>query len=332
MGYNLKKMSKATILLPNYNNGLYLTQCLESIQTQTFTDFKILIIDDGSTDNSIDIIKNFNDNRIKLIQKDNNSGIIETLNIGLSNIDSEYIIRMDGDDLIHPERIERLINFMDNNKSFGACGSGIKHFGLSDDEIIYESNPKINKANLVFRHSIGHASSIYRNSVIKKNNIRYSNGFNYLEDYKFFYDLNKVTETTSLADLLYFYRREEYNNYKNIDIKKIGFLKIYKEILTSLEFDDVEKSALIHYEISHYTSLNHSKKTYKNHLKNLICKNDVHHIFPHKEYKKVIQQAKNKLFYKLTEQSKLSFPEGLDYFIKSPKKLYYFIRVMMSKK
>jgi glycosyltransferase involved in cell wall biosynthesis len=325
-------MSKATILLPNYNNGLYLIDCLESIQSQTFSDFKILIIDDGSTDNSIDIIKNFNDSRIKLIQKDNNSGIIDTLNIGLSNIDSEYIIRMDGDDLMHSERIERLIHFMDNNQSFGACGSGIKHFGLSDDEIIYESNPKTNKANLVFRHSIGHASSIYRTSVIQKNNIRYSNGFNYLEDYKFFYDLSKVTQMTSLSDLLYFYRREEYNNYKNIDIKKIGFLKMYKEILTSLGFDDVEKSAMIHYEISHHTSLNYSIKTYKNHLKSLIYKNNLYNIFPHKEYKKVIHQANNKLFYKLTEQSKLSLPEGLDYFIKSPKKLYYFIRVMMSRK
>ena len=143
-------MRDVTLLIPNYNNALYIEACLESIQKQTYRDFKILIVDDGSTDNSVDLIEQFPDDRIELIKKTPNSGIIDTLNIGLDAITSKYMIRMDGDDLMRNDRIEKLVEFMDSHPEYGVCGSAIQEFGLSDKKLFYEVNPSINNANLIF--------------------------------------------------------------------------------------------------------------------------------------------------------------------------------------
>ena len=88
-----------------------------------------------------------------------------------------------------------------------------KTFGMRASENRSENaGGKLTLSNLIFGHSIGHASVIYRTNVLLDNNIQYSNGYNYIEDYKIFLDLDKVTTMTSIPDILYYYRREEYNN------------------------------------------------------------------------------------------------------------------------
>ena len=84
-------MHLISVLLPNYNNASYLKEAIDSILNQTFQDFELLIVDDGSSDNSIEIIRSYSDSRIKLIEKSSNSGIVDTLNIGLDNIHSKYM-------------------------------------------------------------------------------------------------------------------------------------------------------------------------------------------------------------------------------------------------
>ena len=315
---------KVTILMPNYNNAPYLDDCLESIKKQTYKDFRLLIVDDKSTDNSVEIINNFSDDRISVILKEKNSGIVDTLNRGLQEINTQYIVRMDGDDLMHPQRLEKLVSFMDENPSIGVCGSGIEHFGISKEKISYPADYKLNQASLIFIHSIGHASVIYRTEVLKNNNITYTNGYQYMEDYRIFYDLSKVTRMTSIPEMLYYYRREEYNNYRHQEVIKRGFVKVYEEILADLHFDDPKSAALLHYEILKNQKLTFNKKVYFEHLKRIEEKNKKYNLFPEEELKKVLDQKREVLFYWLTDQKKLSILEAMSYFIKSPKKIYYY--------
>ena len=317
---------KATILIPNYNNASFLIECLTSIKEQTYTDFNILIIDDASTDNSVNIITEFDDFRITLIKKSKNSGIIDSLNIGLEAIDSEYIIRMDGDDIMHKDRVKKLISFMDKNEDIGVCGSGIQHFGISNDTIIYEQSPIQNHTNLIFGHSVGHASVILRTTIIKNNNITYSKGYTYIEDYKLFYDLSQVTKMTSIPDILYYYRREEYNNFKHEDIKKIGYKKIYSEILSKLEFKNLGKSSEIHYQLYHNTKITLPIKSLIAHLK-LIKKQNLNlKLYDSELVFDILKQIKSKLFYRLADQNKTTFLSLLKYQYISLDKLYYHFR------
>ncbi|SVC41049.1 uncharacterized protein METZ01_LOCUS293903, partial [marine metagenome] len=104
-----------TVLMPVYNGAKYLNEAIDSILNQTFQNFEFIIIDDGSTDDSVKIIKSYDDNRIRLVENRNNLGQSETLNKGLSLTRGKYIARMDQDDISMPERLKKQFEFMENN-------------------------------------------------------------------------------------------------------------------------------------------------------------------------------------------------------------------------
>jgi glycosyltransferase involved in cell wall biosynthesis len=99
--------SVITVLMPVYNAEKYLREAIDSILMQTLKEFEFLIIDDGSTDSSVEIIKSYSDTRIRLVQNDQNFGITYTLNRGIYLASNELIARMDADDISYPERLER---------------------------------------------------------------------------------------------------------------------------------------------------------------------------------------------------------------------------------
>ena len=99
-------MPKVSVILPVYNAEKFLKEAIDSILNQTFTDFELLLINDGSTDRSEEIIKSYNDKRISYAKNEKNSGLINTLNRGIDLARGEYIARMDGDDIALPERFE----------------------------------------------------------------------------------------------------------------------------------------------------------------------------------------------------------------------------------
>ena len=105
MAENIKQ-PKITVLMPVYNAGKYLREAIDSILNQSFSDFEFLIINDGSTDNSKNIIESYNDQRIKFIENDKNSGVIFSLNRGLDLAKGGYIARMDADDISLRDRLK----------------------------------------------------------------------------------------------------------------------------------------------------------------------------------------------------------------------------------
>src|SRR3990172_2066353 len=94
-----------TVLMPVYNGEPYLASAVESILGQSFADFEFLIIDDGSTDRSCEIVRGYADPRIRLLRNSSNRGVIATLNRGLEEAHGEYLARMDADDISLPDRL-----------------------------------------------------------------------------------------------------------------------------------------------------------------------------------------------------------------------------------
>jgi len=93
-----------SIILPVYNGELYLSSCIESIINQTYKDFEIIIVNDGSSDRSESIIRSFSDDRIQYVKNDRNLGLIYSLNKGIDLAKGAFIARMDADDLAFPNR------------------------------------------------------------------------------------------------------------------------------------------------------------------------------------------------------------------------------------
>lgn len=101
-----------SVLMPVYNGEKYLREAIDSILEQTLTDFEFLIIDDGSKDNSVQIINSYNDPRIRLVKNETNLGISKTLNRGIEMASAEFIARMDADDISYPARLQKQYDYL----------------------------------------------------------------------------------------------------------------------------------------------------------------------------------------------------------------------------
>lgn len=112
-----------SVVMPVYNGEQFVAKAVESILNQTFNDFELIIIDDKSTDNSVKIIKSFDDSRIKLIQNERNFGIATSLNKGIKYARGQYIARMDADDISYPNRLEEQISFLEKNPGVSVLGT-----------------------------------------------------------------------------------------------------------------------------------------------------------------------------------------------------------------
>ena len=116
-------MPKVTVLMPMRNVRAYVGDAVRSILEQTFKDFELLVMDDGSTDGSGDLARSFDDPRIRVISGVSSRGVAAVLNRGLDLAQGEYIVRMDADDVSRPCRVAHQLTFMEAHPSVGICGS-----------------------------------------------------------------------------------------------------------------------------------------------------------------------------------------------------------------
>ncbi|MEX1002116.1 MAG: glycosyltransferase family A protein [Crocinitomicaceae bacterium] len=299
-------MYKVSILLPNYNNAAYLRECFDSIFNQTLQDFKVIVIDDGSTDNSQHILKELAlDKRVRLIIKDKNSGIVDTLNMGLHALDTKYVIRHDGDDLMHPERLEKMVDFMESNPEIGICGSSIECFGYYNEILTYPEDWRLNQANLIFGHSLGHASCIFRSEIFTEMGIRYAKEYPLMEDYDLFYRLKDKYKTTSIKEPLYLYRLTDAHDFDAIVKKKWDiYLKFYQRIMDDLGVENKE-AAMIHLELSKNIPLTFDYEAYKDHVAQVKRRNYQMKLFESENLSQILDEKMTKIATKLIDQGGL---------------------------
>ena len=102
-----------SIITPSFNSGRFIQECIDSVLSQTYDNWELLIVDDYSTDNSLQIIKKYNDKRIQLIELDGNVGAAEARNVAIRQAKGKYIAFLDSDDLWEPQKLEKQISFME---------------------------------------------------------------------------------------------------------------------------------------------------------------------------------------------------------------------------
>jgi len=127
---------KVSVVMAVYNGEKYLREAVESILNQTYRDFEFVIVNDGSKDSSLDIIKSYNDPRIRLVINEKNMGLIFSLNRGLSEAKTDLIARMDADDISVPERLEKQYDFMKQNPDITVVGTAIEVIN-QDGKFVY---------------------------------------------------------------------------------------------------------------------------------------------------------------------------------------------------
>lgn len=160
-----------TVLMPVYNGGPFLKDAIESILAQTFTEFEFLIVDDGSKDTSLEVIRGFSDARIKLIQNEKNLGLIATLNKGLSLAQGEFVARMDQDDLAVPERLAKQVALLRGNPEILGTGSALTLINMKGETVgniaVLTEFEQIRRA-LAVTNPFAHPTMMVRREIVKK--------------------------------------------------------------------------------------------------------------------------------------------------------------------
>lgn len=174
-----------------YNAEKFIREAIDSVLNQTYGDFEFIIIDDGSTDNTVEIIKKYKDERIRLLVCSHN--YIKSLNTGLRIAEGDYIARFDADDMMHRERLQIQYQIMLEDPSIDVCGSWITPFGdyANQGSVCgvldgYVDFPLIEmlRGNILY-----HPTVMIKREIFQKHKLQYLSSYPYAEDYKLWEDI-----------------------------------------------------------------------------------------------------------------------------------------------
>jgi glycosyltransferase involved in cell wall biosynthesis len=196
-----------SVVMSVYNSEMFLREAIDSVLEQTFKDFEFIIINDGSIDCSLEIIKSYNDKRIVLIENEGNKGLIHSLNKGLEIAKGQYVARMDADDICLPERFRKQVEFLELNPNVGVLGCDYISINEKRERNILaiDSCPKI-KTFLLFTATMCHPTLMLRKQVLIDNKLSYSEAAKHVEDYDLWCRLALSTDFFNLNEILFKYR------------------------------------------------------------------------------------------------------------------------------
>ena len=198
-----------TVLMSVYNGARYLGEAIDSILGQTYRDFEFLIIDDGSTDDSVDIINGYDDPRIRL-QQHSNRGLAESLRQGVIDARGGIIIRADQDDISYPRRIEQQVHLFQDREDMGLCRTMLDW--IDPDGNIFRHNWDPNDTHeaarwqMLWKNIGSHPSAAIRKSVLLKHNLNYRPGMDGVEDFDLWSQLLPHTKFRIIDEPLVQYR------------------------------------------------------------------------------------------------------------------------------
>ena len=262
-----------SVIMPVYNCAEYVAEAIQSILDQTFSNFELIIVDDKSTDETLEVTKIFSDKRIKLIEKPANTGYTESLNLGIELSRGELLARMDGDDISNLNRFEKQVSFFAKNQDVVVCGTWFEIIS-TNEPIKYPTDHKDLKIAFLNYCAIGHPTAMFRKSFLKKHQLKYNRGLEPAEDYDFWTRIIALGKLANIPEILLKYRdhpnqvsiRDQYNQNKNSVVSKMRMIQyplinitdsdhLFSQLIA--EKKHIQDRKNIPPSTAHYHTLNH---------------------------------------------------------------------------
>ncbi len=240
-----------TVLIPVYNRP-EVVQSIHSIINQTYSNLEILIMDNASTDNTVDAIRQINDKRIRLVVNETNLGQTGSMNRGLDLAFGKYIARLDSDDIALPTRIEKQVAFMEKNPDYSLCGSWVQ--GIDEnDSLQFVVKTATTDKGLRFIQTLFcgmyHPTAMMRTSTLREFNIHYKEDIKIAEDYDMWGRILQYGKGLNLGEVLVYYRRSTNNDSRvHTDIAKKEARQIRTDNIIGNVSDTTMRNCLL-YEI-----------------------------------------------------------------------------------
>lgn len=201
------KKPPVSVIMPVYNADKYLKLSIKSILAQSFGDFEFIIVDNASTDHSIDIIRSFSDERIKLLCNTENKGNYYSRNKGMKIASGKYIAVMDADDVSLPLRLEHQYHYLERHPAVGITGSWFQR--INGDNCSMPEEHDLLKILFLFGNYMGHPTLFMRKTVIDQYNLYYDTAYRYAADYELLTRAFSHTRIQPVQEFLLYYRCHE---------------------------------------------------------------------------------------------------------------------------
>ena len=226
-----------SVLTPAYNREKYIAEAIESVRQQTIQDWEMIIVDDGSNDDTKKIVQSYQekDARIVLLENPTNLGISATRNHGLQYVRGTYIAMLDSDDVFLPRRFERQIEFLDRNPYIGVLGAWAKHIGTSNRQFTPEEKDEQLRARSLYRCPMVHSSTMIRTAVVQEGQLQYNESYPASNDYDFWVKALPYTKFHNLQEYLVQYRKHD----QNISVTHTTSQKQFRVATSYLAFQNV---------------------------------------------------------------------------------------------
>jgi len=204
----MPKHPRVSVVMTTYNAGRFVRETINSILSQTFTDFEFIIVDDCSTDNTVSIIESFCDPRIRLIRNSENKGISATRNIGIDAARGDYLAALDHDDISLPERLAHQVAFLDSHPRTVLVGTAAKLLENGRIRDYYDpiTEPHLLRWSLFTRCPLIHSSICMRVKTLRDHGLYYRQEYHYAEDFDLYHRLAEIGDLACLPDRLIIYR------------------------------------------------------------------------------------------------------------------------------
>lgn len=243
MGEAVNSHILVSVLMPVYNAEKHLREAMESILKQTHQNLELVIVNDGSTDGSEDIILSYSDPRIRLLVNPENKGLIYSLNYGIAACKGTYIARMDADDTCMPERLAEQLAFMEQHPELGVCGCDYTQFSTSGEQSFRAlSDHDEILSQMIFNSSVVHPSLMLRRSALQNFDPVFNPGYHHSEDYELWSKLILYTKFSAVHQLLFRYRIHAAQvTQKYSEQQQLSANRVRKELLGKLGFSYTEQ-------------------------------------------------------------------------------------------
>lgn len=197
-------MPKVTVIMPTYNVAPWVSEAVDSVLNQTYKDFELLVMDDCSSDETVNIVRAIDDSRIRIEINEHNLGLAENLNRGLSLTKTEYVSRMDGDDIAEPTWLEKEVAVLDAHPEVGICSAGFQRFGTSNSLVRFSEKHEDALANMLFGCTV--IVPTFRYSLYSELGLKYKTSAFPAEDYRFWAECLRQTKVYNIQETLFHYR------------------------------------------------------------------------------------------------------------------------------
>lgn len=193
--------------MPVHNAAQYLSEAVQSILSQTIRDWELVIVNDCSTDNSTEIAARFRDERIRVFSLTTGNGISKALNFGISLSRSEFIGRMDADDICEPRRFETQLSFLTGHPDIALVGSALTTFPTPEVTWTAPGGHEEIRLEMMFQNPFYHPTVVFRRAAFKSMADGYRQEFEPAEDFDLWERMSRNFRVANVPDILLHYRR-----------------------------------------------------------------------------------------------------------------------------